>query len=287
MNDSQLYNIWKQELILDAMKGNCKKIVKSIITMHIKNNINKNNINNNNNWWKLSMAIQILTIGFEYGKIEIVKLCINETKCTWMPLDFSNLNLAVKFGHIDIVDWVLPRIAITQPNLYNSIKNSTDYKFQHACYQGDLISAMNILSNQSTINAKYYISANNGSVLRWAKKQKHSHIVRWLQQKMDEYRPKASIKINTKKKSVVYKSEIELCNICQETPSELETGCKHPFCNDCIQKWYITSAKKDDLMLGQCKCPTCRQNVDELFTLALLKTSTKKQRKTKKNKEIN
>ena len=261
----QPYDIWNLKLTLASIKGNKTAFCHLIQTRKEPH------------WWNAefnyTLMEHIIQIGFSYGHLWLIQYCISCIPAFkgslvggthWTRL----LLIAMGNGHIDVVEWFIKCIAISSPNVYNYFKNLPTYQFQLACYQGNLQKAVAV-SNIQLNNQLNFITSNNNSAMRWAKKRKHGHVVYWLKNKMIELQPKASIKINTKKRDIVYKKELDVCFVCQETSVELETCCKHSFCNDCIQKWYITSANEEDQILGQCRCPTCRQEVNELFPVQL------------------
>lgn len=254
--------IWKTEISLAFMKGDRKKL-SSLFTEEVSKN----------SWWTQQQCIISLETCCAYGHLELAKICIKSFGDRNDIVNYRNLLLiSQQNGHLDVLQWLMKSIAISHPRDYNEIQNSRFYKFQLACFEGNYMVVNQLLSNLTAIDAVTFIDADNSCALRWAKKGKHRMLIGFLKQKIT---PKSGIKITRNKKNVVFKSLIETCIVCQEMPSQVETSCNHSFCHTCIQKWYKTSATKEQQLSGTCNCPYCRQSIDKLRPITL---------KEKKNK---
>lgn len=243
--------IWQTEMSLACMKGNRKKIGRLF------------NVDVAKFGWTELQYIVSLEICCSYGHLELVKIFTTNNNIVNVR---KLLNVAQENGHFDVLQWLIKYFAISHPQDCNEIQNSPFYKFQVACFEGNYVVVIDILSNLTTTDVVTFITANNNCAIRWAKKGKHKRLSRFLKQKIT---PKSGIKITRNKKNVVLKSLIETCIVCQEMPSEVETSCNHLFCYTCIQKWYRTSATKEQQLLGTCYCPYCRKSIDKLCPIAL------------------
>jgi hypothetical protein len=142
-----------------------------------------------------------------------------------------------------------------------------DCAFRYACWSGHLEVAKWLLEIKPTID----ISAFDEEAFRYACFNRHLDVAKWFQSlfpkkyhievvdgKIISYKVTQIIQ-NTIK---MEKEQIVMCLICQENLSDVQTSCKHLYCENCIETWLDKKSS----------CPYCRENVkyDMLYKIQVV-----------------
>ena len=146
------------------------------------------------------------------------------------------------------------RILKNHPDI--NISTNNEYAFRTACENGHLQVAQWLYQSKPTLD----ISAYKEEAFRFACAYGHLQVAQWIQSlnpnkyvilhvenKKIKYRIIQTLnKINT----IVYMDQLDNCPICSESVCDIQTSCKHTFCESCIQTWFNSNQ-------GQ-TCPYCR-----------------------------
>ena len=170
-------------------------------------------------------------------------------------LDISAQNeyafkMACYSGHLDVAQWLY----YIKPTLNISADNEN--AFRYTCHNGHLQVAQWLYQSKPTLD----ISAYKEEAFRFACAYGHLQVAQWIQSlnpnkyvilhvenKKIKYRIIQTLnKINT----IVYMDQLDNCPICSESVCDIQTSCKHTFCESCIQTWFNSNQ-------GQ-TCPYCR-----------------------------
>ena len=183
-------------------------------------------------------------------------------------LDISAYNenafrIACENGHLDVVQWlyqIKPSIDISADN---------EFAFRYACEKGHLKVAQWLYQIKPTLD----ILASNEAAFRWACAYGHLAVAQWIQSlnpnkyvilhvenNKINYR---IIKTFNKSNTVLYKDQVDNCPICSETVCDIQTSCKHTFCESCIQTWFNSNQ-------GQ-TCPYCRNCLSNTIFQPIMK----------------
>lgn len=153
--------------------------------------------------------------------------------------------------------------------------------FRLACHNGHLEVAQWLLTVKPTID----ISAENDNAFRYACYYRHLNVAQWFisllpykynvvieNNKIVAYNVRQHLPLTNKFVSLYYSSNEDIiCSICYDDNKiiEIQTNCKHNFCKDCINTYYLNSIYKFNL----CKCPYCRIDITSCNTLQLINTN--------------
>jgi hypothetical protein len=187
-----------------------------------------------------------------------IKKIINKDCDIWNKFWTRTINsfpIICKNGDLKIAKWLLV-------SFYPEIKIDISYieeAFHNACENGHLEVAQWLLQMKPTINI---FSRKNKEAFRSACKNGHLEVVELLL----EIKPyicyiniTPTIKIPLKITAAVEKNEHDICCICYDY-CEIETQCKHSFCNTCIAKW---------INISKISCPICRQSMENGFNIII------------------
>jgi len=164
---------------------------------------------------------------------------------------FEGFSNACKNGHLEVAKWLY------SVNIEIDIKSrENEEPFREACRGGHLEVAKWLYKMKPEID----VSSLDEFAFREACRHGHLEVVQWLQSlfpekysfQIENGRINYQIKKAKQHTITMEKEQIVTCPICDENLSDVQTGCKHLFCEDCITTWLDKSNT----------CPYCREEIE-------------------------
>ena len=162
------------------------------------------------------------------------KLLVDNANIDISAYNEAPFRWACKNGNLGIAKWLFK----VKPSIDISAYN--EYAFRCACEKGHLDVAKWL---KTLCPEKYHIETLNNIIVKY-----------WVNKQL-------------KNKIIMKKKEIVNCSICYEKQSDIQTICKHFYCEDCITTWLCKSNT----------CPCCRKEVnnDSLYMIEINSTKVK------------
>ena len=166
----------------------------------------------------------------EKGQLEVLKYLLQ------IDPDFIStryyeeaFHYACHIGHLEVVKYLFQ----VKPSLNISIDNN--FTFRKVCKNGQIQVANWFVSINPN---KYVVVVENGRIVSW-------NVIKEL----------------PKHEEIMYVDEIEVCPICSDQLSTIQTSCNHTFCEPCMSKW----------LKNKNNCPCCRTSLNREFHVIQLK----------------